>query len=76
MIVGEQDADHRATSTVSGVTPEFLPVRSFEIAQGRFFSASDLEGARNVTVIGPDLRDKLLPLVEQGTVYVSVYQEA
>jgi putative ABC transport system permease protein len=50
-----------ATSTVSGVTPEFLPVRSFEIAQGRFFSASDLEGARNVTVIGPDLRDKLLP---------------
>jgi len=50
-----------ATSTVSGVTPDFLPVRSFEIAQGRFFSASDLEGARNVTVIGPDLRDKLLP---------------
>jgi len=50
-----------ASSTVSGVTPEFLAVRSFEVAQGRFFSASDLEGARNVAVIGPDLRDKLLP---------------
>jgi putative ABC transport system permease protein len=50
-----------ATATVSGVTPDFLPVRNFEMAQGRFFSASDLEGARNVAVIGPDLRDKLLP---------------
>ena len=50
-----------STATVSGVTPEFLPVRSFEVAQGRFFSGSDLEGARNVVVLGPDLREKLLP---------------
>jgi putative ABC transport system permease protein len=50
-----------ATVTVTGVTPEFLPVRNFEIAQGRFISASDLESARNVVVIGPDLRDKLVP---------------
>ncbi len=50
-----------ASATVSGVTPEFLAVRSFEVAQGRYFSANDLEGARNVAVIGPDLRDKLLP---------------
>lgn len=50
-----------STSTVSGVTPEFLPVRSFEVSQGRFISPSDLEGARRVVVIGPDLRDKLLP---------------
>ena len=50
-----------ASVTVTGVTPAFLPVRSFEIAQGRFFSDSDLEGVRNVAVIGPDLKDKLLP---------------
>jgi putative ABC transport system permease protein len=50
-----------ATVTVTGVTPEFLPVRNFEIAQGRFISAADLEAARNVVVIGPDLRDKLTP---------------
>jgi len=50
-----------ATATVSGVTPEFLPVRSFEMAQGRFISPGDLEAARRVVVIGPDLRDKLLP---------------
>ena len=36
-------------------------VRSFEIAQGRFISDSDLKAARNVVVLGPDLRDKILP---------------
>ena len=47
-----------STASVSGVTPEFLPVRQFEMSQGRFFSASDLSGARNVTVVGPDLGSK------------------
>ncbi|MFM7268784.1 MAG: ABC transporter permease [Cyanobium sp.] len=56
-----QSGSQSLTATVSGVTPEFLPVRSFEISQGRFLSASDLEGARRVAVIGPDLRAKLLP---------------
>jgi len=50
-----------STASVSGVTPEFLPVRQFEMAQGRFFSASDLSGARNVTVVGPDLGAKMFP---------------
>ncbi|MCT0226420.1 ABC transporter permease [Synechococcus sp. CS-1328] len=49
------------SASVSGVTPEFLTVRSFDLAQGRFFSSGDLRSARNVAVIGPDLRDKLLP---------------
>ena len=47
--------------TVTGVTPEFLEVRRFELAQGRFFSEAEIRGARNVVVIGPDLRDKLFP---------------
>jgi putative ABC transport system permease protein len=50
-----------ASATVTGVTPEFLEVRSFEVAQGRFLNGNDLRSARNVAVIGPDLRDKLLP---------------
>jgi putative ABC transport system permease protein len=50
-----------ASATISGVTPEFLPVRSFEMAQGRFISESDLQAARNVVVLGPDLRDKIFP---------------
>ena len=53
-----------ASATISGVTPEFLSVRSFEIAQGRFISDSDLQAARNVVVLGPDLRDKVFPTGE------------
>ena len=53
-----------ASASASGVTPEFLPVRSFEVARGRFIDQRDLQGARNVVVIGPDLRDKLLPTGE------------
>ncbi len=49
------------TSSVSGVTPNFLPVRSFEIARGRFISPQDLKSASNVVVIGPDLSKKLFP---------------
>ena len=50
-----------ASATVTGVTPEFLEVRSFEVAQGRFLNDADLRSARHVEVIGPDLREKLLP---------------
>jgi len=56
-----QAGSQAVTATVSGVTPDFLPVRSFEVAQGRFLSDSDDKGARNVVVLGPDLREKLLP---------------
>jgi putative ABC transport system permease protein len=50
------------SATVSGITPDFLSVRRFEVAQGRFIDQRDLEAARNVVVIGPDLRNKLLPV--------------
>ena len=50
-----------SSTSISGVTPEFLPVRQFEIAQGRFFTSSDLNGARNVAVVGPDLGTKMFP---------------
>ena len=50
------------STSVSGITPEFISVRRFDVAQGRFIDQRDLEAARNVVVIGPDLRDKLLPV--------------
>ncbi|MEK9631353.1 MAG: ABC transporter permease, partial [Synechococcus sp.] len=50
-----------ATVTVTGITPEFLSVRRFDMAQGRFFSNEDLKAARTVTVLGPDLAERLLP---------------
>ena len=56
-----QSGARSATSSISGITPEFLPVRSFDVAQGRFINAEDLKAARNVAVIGPDLEAKLFP---------------
>ena len=50
-----------ATSSISGITSDFLPVRSFEVAQGRFITPQDNQAARAVTAIGPDLRTKLFP---------------
>jgi putative ABC transport system permease protein len=50
-----------SSASVLGVTPEFLPVRQFELKLGRFFSGNDLDSARNVAVIGPDLADKMFP---------------
>ena len=47
--------------TVSGVTPEFLTVRQFDLGRGRFFSQADLDSARNLAVIGPDLATKVFP---------------
>ena len=50
-----------STSAVYGVTPEFVPVRSFEVAKGRFISSQDEAGARAIAVLGSDLRTKLFP---------------
>ena len=52
------------SASVLGVTPEFLPVRQFEMERGRFFSTSDLDSASNVVVIGPDLAAKMFPAQE------------
>ena len=50
-----------STASVSGVTPDFLPIRQFEVESGRFFSNDDLLSARNVTVVGPELAAKMFP---------------
>ena len=50
-----------STSSISGITPDFLPVRSFDVAKGRFINNQDEQSARAVTVLGPDLRNKLFP---------------
>ena len=56
-----QAGPHSKTTAVHGVSPEFLQVRRLEVAQGRFFSAAEQQGAHNLVVIGPDLRDQLFP---------------
>lgn len=54
-----QSGSKSTSSSISGITPNFLPVRSFEVASGRFISNQDMRSARSVVVIGPDLKDKL-----------------
>ncbi len=44
--------------SIAGVTPEFLKVRSFEVDEGRFISQSDINSARSIVVIGPDLKNE------------------
>ncbi|NDG73984.1 MAG: FtsX-like permease family protein [Synechococcaceae bacterium WB8_1B_136] len=57
-----QAGSKSASTSISGITPEFISVRRFDVAQGRFIDQRDLQSARNVVVIGPDLRTKLLPV--------------
>ena len=54
-----QTGSKSTSSSISGVTSDFLIVRSFEIAKGRFINNQDSKGAKNVVVIGPDLEEKL-----------------
>ncbi len=49
------------SSTVLGITPEFLTVRSFDIAKGRFITNKDQNTAANVTIIGHELNNDLFP---------------
>ena len=71
-----QVGSRTAISSISGVTPEFLAVRSFEIAQGRFISAQGVESARTAAVIGPDLRDRLFPTGEAVGQIVRIRNQA
>ena len=50
-----------STGAVFGATSEFLPVRSFDVAKGRFINAKDVAGAKAIAVLGSDLRTKLFP---------------
>ena len=56
-----QSGSRSTSSSISGITPEFLSVRSFEMARGRFITQQDNKAARSVVVIGPDLKNKLFP---------------
>lgn len=56
--------NRNASELVIGTTPTFLSVRSFEVEKGRFFSEVDLKRNNRVTVLGPEIADKLFPQQE------------
>jgi putative ABC transport system permease protein len=61
--------NQNTSNLVIGVTPEFLPVRNFELAQGRFINEVDLKRNNRVTVLGSELAEKFFknqnPLQQQ-----------
>lgn len=47
-----------STSLIVGATPEFLTVRSFDVARGRFISEIDLKRNQRVVTLGADLANR------------------
>lgn len=45
------------STLVVGTTPEFLTVRDFDVAQGRFITDADVEGSKRIAVIGADIKE-------------------
>lgn len=48
-----------SSSLIYGTTPEFLTVRNFDVAKGRFLTDLDLKRNNQVVALGPDLVNKL-----------------
>ncbi len=51
-------------SLLLGITPEFIEVREFTLAQGRFVTDSDVERNKRVAVIGSEIATELFPNIE------------
>lgn len=50
-----------ANESVIGTVPEYLTVRSFDLAQGRFFDDLEVKRNRRVVVLGSEIADKFFP---------------
>jgi len=46
-------------TSIFGISEGFQAIRSFEISNGRYFSPFEVEGGRNVAVIGSEISEKL-----------------
>ncbi len=51
--------NRNTNSAITGTTPEFLAVRSFDVARGRFITNLDLERNNQVVALGADVAEKL-----------------
>ncbi len=51
--------DENTSTRIVGTTPEFLKVRNFELAEGRFFTERDVRTRRKVAVLGPAVVENL-----------------
>ena len=53
--------NRNARESIIGTTSEYLTVRSFDLAQGRFFDDIDLKRNQRVAVLGSEIADKFFP---------------
>lgn len=63
-ISSNQLITYRSSNTnkqVSGVTPSFLTVRSFDIEKGRFISDVDVKRNNRVVVLGAEIAERFFP---------------
>jgi putative ABC transport system permease protein len=45
--------NQNTNTTIFGTTPNYLPIRDYSVAQGKFFSVQDVKGSKKVAAIGP-----------------------
>ncbi len=57
--VSVQNDLHSYTWEADGVRPELISIMNMDIAQGRWFTANDLQGRAHVAVIGSEAKQKL-----------------
>ncbi len=50
---------NNASGTIIGTTPQWLSVRSFDVAKGRFITDLDLKSNKQVVALGSELADRL-----------------
>ena len=53
--------NRNANEQVIGTTPEYLSVRSFAVARGRFFNDTDIQRNQRVVVLGSEIAEKFFP---------------
>lgn len=49
---------------VIGTTPDFLPVRKFDVKRGRFFTNLDIKRSNQAVVLGTDLAERLFGRID------------
>jgi putative ABC transport system permease protein len=52
----------QVSATVIGTLPTFFQNQSIDVTEGRLLVDSDVDGAKSVIVIGPDIADELFPI--------------
>lgn len=50
---------NNATASLVGATPDYLVVRNFDVARGRFINQEDLNRQANVVALGSEIAEKL-----------------